>query len=206
MKSDGRLFNLYVATMGLVMCWPIMLIVALIIRIQLGRPLLFRQTRPGLNCVPFELIKFRSMTNERDAHGRLLPEKERLTSLGVFLRRSSLDELPQLVNVLRGELNLVGPRPLLVNYLPLYTAYQMRRHEVRPGLTGWAQINGRNAISWEEKFAFDVWYVDNRSFLLDLMILLRTVLLVVMGKGIAAIGRVTIDEYRGAGTHIETFF
>ncbi len=178
---------------------PIMLVLALLIINQMGRPVVFRQKRPGLGGQPFDLYKFRTMTDQRDSDGRLLPDEKRLTGLGKFLRRFSLDELPQLFNVLKGELSFVGPRPLLMQYLELYSPEQARRHEVKPGITGWAQVNGRNAISWEEKFELDVWYVDNKNFLLDLKILYMTVLKVLKAEGISGDGSATMPEFMGSG-------
>jgi lipopolysaccharide/colanic/teichoic acid biosynthesis glycosyltransferase len=177
-----------------------MILLAILIRHQLGSPVLFRQARPGLLGKPFTMIKFRSMTDQRSADGKLLPDAQRLTSLGRFLRASSLDELPELWNVLRGEMSLVGPRPLLMDYLPHYTREQARRHEVRPGITGWAQINGRNAISWEDKFVLDVWYVDNQSLALDLRILMLTVARVLSRKGINGDGEATVSRFTGSGS------
>ena len=169
----------------------------LLIRLKLGSPVLFRQQRPGLRGKPFTLYKFRTMRDAVDAQGQPLPDSQRLTPLGCFLRASSLDELPGLFNVLRGDMSLVGPRPLLMEYLPLYTPQQARRHEVRPGITGWAQVNGRNAISWQQKFELDVWYVDNRSFALDLKILWLTVLKVFKREGISAAGEATMPVFKG---------
>jgi sugar transferase EpsL len=173
-------------------------VLALSVRILLGRPVLFRQLRPGLHARPFALLKFRTMTDARDEHGHLLPDSVRLTRFGRLLRRTSLDELPELFNVIAGDMSLVGPRPLLMEYLPLYTPEQARRHEVRPGITGWAQVNGRNAISWEEKFRLDVWYVDNRSMLLDLRILYTTALKVLTAQGITQPGSATASRFRGS--------
>ena len=178
----------------------VIIVVALIVRFRLGSPVLFRQTRPGRDGKPFQIVKFRTMRDARDAQGRLLPDSERLTSFGRFLRSSSLDELPELWNVLKGDMSLVGPRPLLMEYLPLYSPEQARRHEVRPGLTGWAQVNGRNAISWEEKFALDIWYVDNQSLWLDLKIIWLTVLKVVRREGISAAGEATMPKFEGSGS------
>ncbi len=192
-----RLFDLVATIGGLFVLWPLLLLLALLVRIKLGSPVLFRQQRPGLNGRPFHILKFRTMTDARDDNGELLPDAERLTPFGRFLRRFSLDELPQLFNVLRGDLSLVGPRALLMEYLPLYTPEQARRHEVRPGITGWAQVNGRNAISWEEKFEYDVWYVDHCSFLLDLKILWMTLLKVVCSEGVSQSGHVTMEKFRG---------
>ncbi|EGQ7944374.1 sugar transferase [Vibrio cholerae] len=192
-----RLFDFLVSLTALILLTPIIALVAWQIRKNLGSPVLFRQTRPGLNGKPFGMVKFRTMKDAVDANGTLLPDSERMTPFGNKLRNSSLDELPELWNVLKGEMSLVGPRPLLMQYLPLYSKEQARRHEVRPGVTGWAQINGRNAISWEEKFKLDVWYVDNRSFWLDLRILLLTVKKVFVKEGISADGHVTIAPFTG---------
>ncbi|EJE4199953.1 sugar transferase [Vibrio cholerae] len=192
-----RLFDFLVSLTALILLSPIIALVAWKIRKNLGSPVLFRQTRPGLNGKPFEMVKFRTMKDAVDANGNPLPDSERMTPFGDKLRNSSLDELPELWNVLKGEMSLVGPRPLLMQYLPLYSKEQARRHEVRPGVTGWAQINGRNAISWEEKFKLDVWYVDNHSFWLDLRILLLTVKKVFVKEGISADGHVTIAPFTG---------
>jgi sugar transferase EpsL len=171
--------------------------VAVLIAAFIGLPVLFRQQRPGLHGRPFQIYKFRTMSMARDAAGELLPDARRLMPMGTLLRRLSLDELPQLYNVLKGDMSLVGPRPLLMEYLPLYSAEQMRRHEVRPGITGWTQVNGRNALSWEEKFALDVWYVDHRSFWLDLEILVMTVKRVFSGSGVTQVGHATTEKFRG---------
>lgn len=192
-----RLFDLAICTISAPLVLPVMALVAIAVRLRLGRPVLFRQARPGLGGRIFEIYKFRSMTDERDAAGALLPDADRLTGFGLFLRASSLDELPCLFNVVRGEMSLVGPRPLLPAYLPLYTPEQMRRHDVRPGITGWAQVNGRNALSWEEKFALDVWYVDNRSLWLDIRILFMTVFKVLRSADIAHAGDVTMPRFTG---------
>jgi lipopolysaccharide/colanic/teichoic acid biosynthesis glycosyltransferase len=199
-----RLFDLLLSSIALALFAPLLLIIVLMIRWQLGSPVLFRQFRPGLKHQPFEMIKFRTMTSAVDASGNLLPDEQRLTWLGRLLRSTSLDELPELWNVLKGDMSLVGPRPLLVEYLPLYTPQQARRHEARPGITGWAQVNGRNAISWEEKFALDVWYVEHRSFWLDLRILWMTVASVFSRHGISAPGQATMRKFtgsRGGDTH-----
>lgn len=193
-----RCFDIVLASIGLVVLSLPILVLVLCIRFRLGGPVLFRQKRPGLRGTTFEMVKFRTMTNERDLNGELLPDAQRLTPLGRFLRSSSLDELPELWNVLKGDMSLVGPRPLLVEYLPLYTDEQARRHAVRPGVTGWAQINGRNAISWDEKFKFDVWYVDNRSFWLDIKILWLTVKKVLVREGVSAAGEATMSRFRGS--------
>ena len=192
-----RLFDVIVSLVLLVITAPIMAFVAFLVWIKLGRPVIFKQKRPGLYGKPFVFYKFRTMTDERDENGNLLPDEKRLTSFGKFLRKYSLDELPQLINVLKGDMSLVGPRPLLMEYLPLYTKEQARRHEVRPGVTGWAQVNGRNAISWEEKFKLDVWYVDNRSFWLDIKILWLTLIKVIKGEGINQKGNATMEKFRG---------
>lgn len=192
-----RLFDIVASFCALLLLSPIIAIVAWKIRKNLGSPVLFRQTRPGLHGKPFEMVKFRTMKDATDAQGNILPDAERMTPFGNKLRSSSLDELPELWNVLRGEMSLVGPRPLLMQYLPLYSPEQARRHEVRPGVTGWAQVNGRNAISWEEKFKLDVRYVDNRSFWLDFKILLLTVKKVLIKDGISANDHVTMPEFLG---------
>lgn len=192
-----RIFDILVAALVLVLTAPLALIIALLVRWRLGSPVLLRQPRPGLHGRPFTLYKFRSMTDARDASGNLLPDEQRLTRFGRFLRASSLDELPELWNVLRGEMSLVGPRPLLMEYLPLYTAEQSRRHEVLPGVTGWAQVNGRNTLSWKENFALDVWYVDNRSFRLDMKILALTFWKVVRREGISQQGHATREKFDG---------
>jgi lipopolysaccharide/colanic/teichoic acid biosynthesis glycosyltransferase len=193
-----RLFDLVLAAFGLLVLAPVLIAIAAAIYLTMGRPVFFTHVRAGKAGRPFKLVKFRSMTDKRDAGGNLLPDAERITRLGHFLRRSSLDELPELFNVLRGEMSLVGPRPLLVQYLPLYTSQQMRRHNVRPGITGWAQINGRNAISWEKKFEHDVWYVDHQSLWLDVKILFLTVWQVLRRDGISQPGHATADFFRGS--------
>ena len=197
-KNAGkRILDVSLSAALLLLMLPIMLLVALLIRIVLGTAPLFRQERPGLHGLPFTLYKFRSMTEARGRDGALLPDEARLTGLGRWLRKLSLDELPQLWNVLRGDMSLVGPRPLLVEYLPLYTLDQARRHEVRPGVTGWTQVNGRNALSWEDKFALDVWYVEHLSFALDVKILVLTIAQVLRPHGIAAPGSETMPKFRG---------
>jgi lipopolysaccharide/colanic/teichoic acid biosynthesis glycosyltransferase len=193
-----RSFDMIVAAATLIVLSPVLAGVALAIRIRMGSPVLFRQQRPGLEGRPFELLKFRTMRTPPAGADALATDAERLTPLGRFLRSSSLDELPELWNVLRGEMSLVGPRPLLMQYLDRYTTQQARRHLVRPGLTGWAQVNGRNALSWEEKFALDIWYVDNRSMALDLKILLMTVARVFRASGISAEGAATMPEFMGS--------
>lgn len=194
-----RIFDFLVSLFSLVILSPIIVFIAWKIRKNLGSPVLFRQTRPGLNGKPFNMVKFRTMRDAVYINGNSLPDSERMTPFGDKLRNSSLDELPELWNVLKGEMSLVGPRPLLMQYLPLYSKEQARRHEVRPGVTGWAQINGRNTLSWEDKFKLDVWYVDNRSFWLDIKILLLTVKKVFVKEGISAEGHVTIEPFKGNG-------
>lgn len=192
-----RIFDILGAAIGLIFFFPVLVVIALLIRRQMGSPVLFRQSRPGMHDKPFQMVKFRTMRDAIDADGRPLPDAERLTKLGHFLRSSSIDELPELWNVLKGDMSLVGPRPLLMEYLPLYSPEQARRHEVRPGVTGWAQVNGRNAISWDEKFVFDVWYIDNRSLWLDLKIIWLTVLKVIKREGISAAGEATMPKFEG---------
>ena len=193
-----RTFDLTVALLALALLSPLLGLIALAVRLTLGAPVLFRQVRPGLHGQPFTIYKFRTMTGARDAQGNLLPDAERLTPFGRFLRSTSLDELPELFNVLKGEMSLVGPRPLLMQYLDRYTPEQMRRHEVRPGITGWAQVNGRNAITWEQKFALDVWYVDHSSLWLDLKIILLTVCKILTREGISQPGQATAREFMGS--------
>ena len=191
-----RIFDLAVVLVVLPFWLPIVLVLAVVVRWRLGRPVFFRQQRPGWNESIFQMWKFRTMTDARDSTGKLRPDAERLTPFGRWLRSSSLDELPELFNVLRGEMSLVGPRPLLVEYLPRYTAEQRRRHLVPPGITGWVQVNGRNGLSWEEKFSLDIWYVEHRSFWLDLRILFRTVWQVVSRRDISAPGDATMPEFQ----------
>ncbi len=193
-----RIFDLTAALVAMVLLLPVFLPVMLLVYIKLGGPVFFAHQRPGLHGKPFTLIKFRTMTNARDADGILLPNEQRHTRFGRFLRSTSLDELPELINVLKGEMSLVGPRPLLMQYLPLYSKEQSRRHDVRPGITGWAQVNGRNAMSWEEKFEHDVWYVDNMSFTLDLKILFLTVKSVFKREGINQNEQTTMEPFRGS--------
>lgn len=193
-----RIFDILSALMGLLILSPVLIVTAILVRVILGSPVLFSQQRPGLHSQPFYVYKFRTMTDQRDTDGRLLPDEIRLTSFGKFLRRLSLDELPQLLNVIKGDLSLVGPRPLLMQYLPLYSAEQARRHEVPPGITGWAQVHGRNAISWEEKFKLDVWYVDHHSFILDLKILWMTFEKVFKREGISQQGQATMEVFHGS--------
>lgn len=192
-----RLLDLICSISGLLLLLPLLGAIALLIRIRMGSPVLFRQQRPGFRGEPFTFFKFRTMRSNRDSQGELLPDKERLTRLGEFLRRSSLDELPSLYNVLRGEMSLVGPRPLLMEYLPLYNQEQMKRHDVKPGITGWAQVNGRNRIDWPAKFRLDVWYVENRNFWLDLKILFLTLIKVFRREGISSEGHATVEKFKG---------
>jgi lipopolysaccharide/colanic/teichoic acid biosynthesis glycosyltransferase len=192
------MLDVVLSFVALIALSPIIALVAWKIRKNLGSPVLFRQTRPGLNGKPFEMVKFRTMKDAVDQQGSPLPDSERITPFGDKLRNSSLDELPELWNVLKGEMSLVGPRPLLMQYLPLYSKEQSRRHDVRPGVTGWAQVNGRNAISWEEKFKLDIWYVENQSFWLDIKIILLTVKKVLVKEGISADGHVTIEPFTGS--------
>lgn len=194
-----RLFDVLVSAVALVILSPLLAAVAVASLVALGPPVFFRHPRPGKDGRIFTLLKFRTMRNAVDESGNALPDEMRMTRYGSFLRRSSLDELPELINVLRGDMSLVGPRPLLPSYLPLYTPTQARRHEVRPGITGWAQINGRNASSWKQRFDYDIWYVDNRTFLLDLRILAQTVRKVISGEGISEPGHVTMKPFEGNG-------
>jgi lipopolysaccharide/colanic/teichoic acid biosynthesis glycosyltransferase len=198
-RFGKRLFDLALTALALPVLLPVMAVVAALVRVKLGTPVLFQQERPGLGGRPFTILKFRTMTDARDADGNLLPDADRLTGFGRLLRALSLDELPELINVVRGEMSLVGPRPLLTRYLGRYSPEQRRRHEVLPGLTGWAQVGGRNALGWDERFARDVWYVDNLSFGRDLKILLMTLLLVVRREGISAEGHATMTEFLGPG-------
>ena len=193
-----RILDITLALIGALFLFPVFLLTVLMVKTKLGAPLFFKQVRPGLNANLFDMYKFRSMTNECDANGILLSDSKRLTQFGKFLRSTSLDELPSLWSVLKGDMSLVGPRPLLVEYLPLYSERQSRRHEVRPGITGWAQVNGRNAISWDEKFELDVWYIDNQSIWLDIKILWMTVKKVILRDGISAQGDVTMPVFKGS--------
>jgi sugar transferase EpsL len=194
-----RLLDLSITIPVLILSSPILLLLGILIRIKLGSPILFTQERPGLHGKSFLMYKFRTMTDARDAHGELLPDDDRFTRFGKFIRSTSLDELPGLFNVLKGDMSLVGPRPLLVRYLDRYSPEQARRHEVKPGITGWAQVNGRNAISWSKKFELDVWYVDNQNLLLDLKILLLTIKKVVIREGISQANHSTMSEFYGDG-------
>ena len=192
-----RALDLVASLLAALLLGPVMVVIAVLARSWLGTPVVFRQVRPGLKGQPFTILKFRTMTDARDANGRLLHDSERLTRFGRFLRSTSLDELPELWNVVRGDMSLVGPRPLLTNYLERYSPEQARRHDVRPGITGWAQVNGRNAIDWDQRFALDVWYVDNLSFSLDLRIVVLTVAKILSREGISAPGQATMHEFRG---------
>ena len=194
----GKLFlDLMLTVPALIVLAPVMAVIDLIVRVKIGSPVIYRQKRPGLQGNLFTIYKFRTMTNDSDDKGNHLPDEQRLTRLGKFLRKTSLDELPELWNVIKGDISLVGPRPLLVEYLFRYTPEQARRHEVKPGITGWAQVNGRNAITWEEKFKYDVWYVDNRSLLLDIKIIFMTIIKVIKGKDINQPGQATMEEFKG---------
>ncbi len=196
-----RTFDFILAAAAMIVLSPVLIALAAAIRWKLGSPVLFRQQRPGLNERPFNMLKFRTMTDAHGADGVLLPDSDRLTRFGRFLRASSLDELPELMNVLKGDMSLVGPRPLLMQYLDRYTTEQARRHEVRPGITGWAQVNGRNAITWEEKFKLDVWYVDNWSLWLDIKIIAMTIWKILKREGISQPGQATMEEFKGSLDH-----
>lgn len=194
-----RLLDLALAVLASLLLLPLTLVLTILIACKLGRPILFTQVRPGLGGKPFRIYKFRTMTNETDETGQLLPDEVRLTPFGLFLRKYSLDELPQLLNVIRGEISLVGPRPLLMEYLPLYNKRQARRHEVKPGITGWAQVNGRNAVTWEQKFELDVWYVENHTFWLDLKILLLTVYKLFDRQEVDRHEAIIVQDFTGSG-------
>ncbi|MEW5804404.1 MAG: sugar transferase [bacterium] len=196
-KSGKRMLDLSLAIPSLFLLSPLLALLAILVCIKHGAPVLFFQQRPGLNGQPFKLYKFRTMTDARDAKGNLLPDEKRLSPFGQFLRSTSLDELPELFNIIKGDMSLVGPRPLLMAYLDRYTPEQARRHEIKPGITGWAQINGRNSIRWEEKFKFDVWYVDNYSLWLDLKIIAMTVGKILKREGISQAGHATMEEFKG---------
>lgn len=196
-KYIKRFFDIFSSLLAIIVLSPLLLITAILVRIKLGSPVLFKQERPGKDEKIFTLMKFRTMTDERDENGELLPDEVRLTKFGKFLRSTSIDELPELFNILKGDMSVIGPRPLLVRYLPRYNEYQHRRHEVRPGLSGWAQVNGRNAISWQEKFNLDVEYVDNYSFFMDIKILFMTVINVLKRDGINSETSATMEEFMG---------
>jgi len=199
MISPKRIFDLLLTTSGLIFILPVLLITALLLRVIIGAPVLFSQIRPGLQGKPFQIYKFRTMTDKRDTDGNLLPDAERLIPFGRFLRSTSLDELPALFNVIKGDMSLVGPRPLLMEYLALYTLEQARRHEVRPGITGWAQVNGRNNLTWEEKFKLDVWYIDHWSLWLDIKIIWMTIIKVFKQEGISQKEEATMSKFKGTG-------
>lgn len=193
-----RLLDFFFAFLGLLLLSPLLICLGVLVRAKMGSPILFRQTRPGRGGKPFGMLKFRTMTDARDADGQLLPDELRLNAFGKWLRSTSLDELPELWNILNGDMSIVGPRPLLMQYLPLYSAEQMRRHEVRPGLTGWAQVNGRNNLSWDDRFKLDVWYVDHRSLLLDLKVIFKTFQIVFRRQGINQAGEATMPAFVGS--------
>ena len=197
MRRIKRLFDLTIALSSVILLTPIFVLIGFFVRIRIGSPVLFRQRRPGLHGKPFTIYKFRTMTDKRDEDGNLLPDSDRLTKLGRFLRKTSMDELPELFNVIKGDMSIVGPRPLLMQYLDRYTPEQARRHEVKPGITGWAQVNGRNAISWEDKFKLDVWYVDNWSIWLDVKIIAMTIWKILKREGINQPGQATAEEFFG---------
>ncbi|MGB7581132.1 MAG: sugar transferase [Sedimentisphaerales bacterium] len=192
-----RLFDIISSIAGLIVISPLLVVLAVLVRLKLGSPILFRQQRPGFGGKAFVIYKFHTMTDQRDTSGNLLPDEQRLPAFGRFLRSTSFDELPELFNVLKGDMSIVGPRPLMMKYLDRYSPQQARRHEVKPGITGWAQINGRNAISWEDKFKLDVWYVDNWTFWLDIKIILKSIWMVIAKEGITQQGRATMDEFMG---------
>jgi len=196
-RCGKRFLDIILVVPALIVLGPVLGILILLVRFKLGSPVLFRQIRPGLNAQPFEILKFRTMTEAKDSSGELIPDTERLTDFSRFLRNSSMDELAEVINVLKGEMSLVGPRPLLIKYLDRYTPEQARRHEVKPGITGWAQVNGRNALTWEERFKLDVWYVDHVSFWLDVKILAMTAWKVIKREGINQPGQATMEEFRG---------
>lgn len=197
-----RLIDFLLSLVAIIALSPVILTLVILVWLKIGWPVFFRQKRPGKDAKPFDIIKFRTMSDQVDENGKLLPDAARLSRFGIFLRSTSLDELPALWNVLVGNMSLVGPRPLLMQYLPRYTSEQLRRHEVRPGITGWAQVNGRNAISWDEKFALDIWYVDNRSLRLDVRIILLTIAAVLARKDISATGEATMPEFMGANSEV----
>lgn len=199
-KHIKRLLDFILSLIAIIILSPILLIVAILVRIKIGSPVIFKQKRPGLHERIFTLYKFRTMTDQKDEQGNLLPDEIRLTKFGRLLRSTSLDELPELFNILKGDMSVVGPRPLLVRYLPLYNEHQKHRHDVRPGFTGWAQCNGRNAISWEEKFDLDVYYIRHVSFLLDLKVIFKTIKIVLFREGISSNTSVTMEEFRGNGS------
>jgi len=193
-----RLFDTISSVAGLIVISPLLVVLAVLVRLKLGSPILFRQQRPGLGGKAFVIYKFRTMTDQCNASGNLLPDEQRLPAFGRFLRSTSFDELPELFNVLKGDMSIVGPRPLMMKYLDRYSPEQVRRHEVKPGITGWAQVNGRNTVSWEDKFKLDVWYVDNRTFWLDMKIILKSIWMVIAREGITQQGKATMDEFMGS--------
>ena len=193
-----RIFDICFALVWLIFFAPLLIVIAVLVRIKLGAPIFFIQDRPGKNGAPFRMVKFRTMTDARDVHGELLPDEIRLTPFGKLMRSTTLDEFPEMWNVLRGDMSVVGPRPLLMRYLPRYNAYQARRMEVKPGVTGWAQVNGRNALSWDDKFAYDVWYVENQSLWLDIRIILKTFFVVFRRRGINSEKAATMEEFTGS--------
>ena len=197
-----RAFDLLLTFLALLLLLPVLFVVAALVRWNLGSPIFYKQKRPGKDGIPFMLYKFRTMQDDKDKNGTLLPDDKRLTRLGKFLRSTSIDELPELWNVLKGDMSLVGPRPLLTQYLARYTPEQARRHEVKPGITGWAQINGRNAITWEEKFKLDVWYVDHQSFWLDMKIIFMTIWKILKREGISQLGQATMEEFKGCSAGV----
>jgi len=193
-----RVIDVSLSVIVIMIVWPLLIAIYVVLRIKLGRPVMLRQKRPGFMGRPFNICKFRTMTDQRDVNGKLLPDEERITPIGRFIRSYSLDELPEVFNVLRGEMSFVGPRPLIMQYLDRYTAEQARRHEVMPGITGWVQVKGRNSLTWEEKFALDVWYVDHQSFMLDIRILFMTIWKVLRREGISQEGYVAAEEFMGS--------
>ncbi|MGE8078375.1 sugar transferase [Peribacillus loiseleuriae] len=192
-----RIMDVFISLIVLIILAPVITLIGFLIKYKLGSPILFKQQRPGLHGKPFYVYKFRSMNESKDSKGKLLPDNQRLTTLGTFLRKFSLDELPQLINVIKGDLSLVGPRPLLMEYLPLYTEEQLKRHLVKPGITGWAQVNGRNAITWEEKFKLDVWYVNHQALFLDIKILWLTIIKVILSEGVNQAEHITMAPFTG---------
>jgi len=203
MNCKKRIFDLALCFPAFIVALPLMLVIGVLVKIKIGSPVFFKQKRPGLHGRPFTLYKFRTMTEQRDAFGRLLMDSQRLTAFGVILRKTSMDELPELFNVLKGDMSLVGPRPLLMKYLSLYTSEQMRRHDVKPGITGWSQIHGRNDISWDEKFKYDLWYVNNHTLLLDMKICLITIDKIVKREGITQQGHATMEEFNSKITKVK---
>ena len=196
-KFFKRFLDIVISLLFILCFWWLYIVIVILVRVKLGSPVLFKQDRPGLNEKIFKMYKFRTMTDEKDKDGNLLPDAERLTKFGKFLRSTSLDEIPEFFNILKGDMSLIGPRPLLVKYLDRYSKEQLRRHDVRPGISGWAQVNGRNAISWEDKFKYDIEYVDNLSFLLDLKIIILTIKKVLIRDGISQVGNATMEEFKG---------